>query len=170
MKEQNNSLLHKLIMLYLTWFGAGRAPRAPGTVGTLAALPFIYAWSRLGTAPWINFFFILVLTVLACWAAQLVQKKWQLQDPQWIVVDEVLGMALTWAIAQPLSWPEWTLCFAAFRFFDIVKIWPASFFDQRVKNGAGTILDDMVSAVYAGIFVYAVSVFFLREWSRTLSF
>lgn len=162
MKEQNNNRPHIALVLYLSWFGAGRAPQAPGTVGTLAALPFIYAWSLLEFSAWINFSFIAFLTVLACLAADKVQKQLKLQDPQWIVIDEVIGMSLTWAIAKPTSLPLWIACFIAFRFFDIVKIWPASYFDKKVKNGAGTILDDVVSGVFAGIFVYALSHFLQR--------
>ncbi len=148
--------MHKLIIIYLTWFGAGRAPKAPGTFGTLAALPFIYAWSLLGLPTWINILLITVLTVLACLAADKIQKEQQLQDPQWIVVDEVLGMALTWAIALPTTLAGWVLAFCLFRLFDIVKIWPASFFDKKIKNGAGTILDDTVSGIYAGLITHAV--------------
>lgn len=154
--------MHKLIIIYLTWFGAGRAPKAPGTFGTLAALPFIYAWSLIGLSTWINLLVIAVLTLFACLAADKIQKERQLQDPQWIVIDEVLGMALTWAIALPSTVSGWIIAFILFRFFDIVKIWPASFFDKKVKNGAGTILDDIVSGVYAGLITYAVLHFFQR--------
>ncbi len=148
--------MHKLIIIYLTWFGAGRAPKAPGTFGTLAALPFIYAWSLLGFSNWINYLVIAALTVLACLAADRIQKEQQLQDPQWIVIDEVLGMALTWAIALPTTVNGWVLAFCLFRLIDIIKLWPASFFDKKVKNGAGTILDDIVSGVYAGLITRAV--------------
>lgn len=162
MKEQNNNFVHKLMLMYLTWFGAGRAKKAPGTVGTLAALPFIYAWSELNTQLWVDLSVISALTFLACIIAEKVQQKLKLQDPQWIVVDEVLGMALTWAIARPQSALEWGLCFIAFRFFDIVKVWPASYLDKSVKNGAGTILDDTVSGIFAGTIVLLIGNYFLR--------
>ncbi|MFP5457397.1 MAG: phosphatidylglycerophosphatase A, partial [Bacteriovoracia bacterium] len=66
MKEQNNNFVHKLMLMYLTWFGAGRAKKAPGTFGTLAALPFIYAWSKLNTQLWVDLSVISALTFLAC--------------------------------------------------------------------------------------------------------
>jgi phosphatidylglycerophosphatase A len=163
MKEQNNNYAHKTMIMYLSWFGAGRAKKAPGTFGTLAALPFIYAWSLLLPPMWISAIVISIMTLLACWSADIIQKKLQLQDPQWIVVDEVIGMAITWMIVSPRNILEWGMCFIAFRFFDIVKIWPASYFDKKVKNGAGTILDDVISGVFAGNFVWAVSHFFLRN-------
>lgn len=163
MKEQNNNFAHQMMIMYLSWFGAGRAKKAPGTFGTLAALPFIYAWSLLQTPMWISAIVISLMTLIACWTADIIQKKMRLQDPQWIVVDEVIGMAITWMIVSPRNFLEWGLCFAAFRFFDIVKIWPASYFDKKVKNGAGTILDDVISGVFAGNFVLALSHFFLRN-------
>jgi phosphatidylglycerophosphatase A len=163
MKEQNNNLSNKVLRAYLSWFGAGRSPKAPGTVGTLAALPAIYAWSLLSTSHWINFSLIVLMTLAACWAADVIQKQDQSQDPQWIVIDEVIGIALTWAIVLPMTWIEWLLCFVSFRIFDIVKIWPASYFDKKVKNGAGTILDDVISGMFAGIFVYSIAHFLLRN-------
>jgi phosphatidylglycerophosphatase A len=102
------------------------------------------------------------MIVAACLAADHVQKQLNVQDPQWIVVDEVIGMALTWAIVKPTTLSLWIGCFVMFRFFDIVKLWPASYFDKKVKNGAGTILDDVVSGLFAGIFVYGLSTFLQR--------
>ena len=79
-----------------------------------------------------------------------VQKKYQLHDPQWIVIDEVIGMLITWSFVRTINFPILFLVFSLFRFFDIVKIWPASYFD-RLHHGFGTITDDVISALYAGI-------------------
>ncbi len=163
MKEQRHKLGHTLTIMYLSWFGAGRAKKAPGTFGTLAALPFIYAWSLLAPPEWLSVTLLTVMTVLACVLADKTQREEKVSDPQWIVVDEVIGMAITWFVAGPQNFFWWALAFAAFRFFDIVKFWPASYFDQQVKNGWGTILDDVVSGVYAGIFVKLASYFFYRS-------
>lgn len=162
MKEQNSIKPNRLLLLYLSWFGTGYSPKAPGTVGSLATLPFLYLLQI--NAPSILFLVALIisLTLFACWFADIVQKQMSLQDPQWIVIDEVIGMLITWTIVRPQTYLEWALVFGVFRFFDIIKIWPASFFDKKVKNGAGTILDDVVSGLYAGVFVYYLSVFFLR--------
>ena len=107
MKEQNNNFAQQLMIMYLSWFGAGRAKKAPGTFGTLAALPFIYAWSLLETPIWVSAIVISLMTLIACWTADIIQKKMQLQDPQWIVVDEVIGMAITWMIVSPRNFLEW---------------------------------------------------------------
>lgn len=155
-------MLHKLFKVYLSWFGSGYFPKAPGTIGTLASLPFIYAWSLLAPSLLLTLILIASMTLTAIYCAEVVQKASHTHDPQWIVVDEVIGMLITWAIVLPTNLTEWSLCFGAFRLLDIIKIWPASYFDKQIKHGAGTILDDVVSAVYAGIFVKLVSVFFLR--------
>jgi phosphatidylglycerophosphatase A len=154
--------MHKLATLYLSWFGSGYSPKAPGTVGTLAALPFIYLWSLLAPPAWLNISLIVVMTLAACLVAEKIQKETQTHDPQWIVVDEVIGMLITWAIVEPRNIIEWISCFIAFRAFDIIKIWPASYFDKEVLHGAGTILDDVVSALYAGSLVLIICLYFLR--------
>ena len=122
MKEQNNNRPHIVVLMYLSWFGAGRAPKAPGTFGTLAALPFIYAWSLLSFSHTDNILLIAFMTVLACFAADHVQKKLSLHDPQWIVVDEVIGMLITWSFVRNIEFPTLFLVFSLFRLFDIVKI------------------------------------------------
>ena len=156
-------MLHKLLRVYLSWFGSGYAPKAPGTVGTLASLPFIYAWSLLHPSLLENSLLISLMTLLAIFAAEVIQKASHTHDPQWIVIDEVVGMLITWAIVLPTNLVEWSLCFGAFRLLDIIKIWPASYFDKQIKHGAGTILDDVVSGVYAGIIIKFFSDFFLRN-------
>ena len=75
----------------------------------------------------------------------------------WIVIDEVIGMLITWAFVMDVEFPTIFLTFASFRFFDIVKIWPASYFD-KLHHGVGTITDDVISAFYA----VAVTLLFVR--------
>jgi phosphatidylglycerophosphatase A len=143
------------VVLFLSWFYSGKAPKAPGPVGSLAALPLIFLLNALE----INIYSLLALVVSLYVAAvvvtEQVQRKFQLHDPQWIVIDEVIGMLITWAFVQSVSFPDLFLVFGLFRLFDIVKIWPASYFD-RLHHGVGTITDDVVSGLYAGIIAYLV--------------
>lgn len=155
-------MLHKLFKVYLSWFGSGYAPKAPGTFGTVASLPFIYAWSLLDPSHIGNLLLTTIMTIIAIFAAEIIQQASKSHDPQWIVIDEVIGMLITWSIVRPQTIIEWSLCFISFRVLDIFKIWPASYFDKQIKHGAGTILDDVVSGVYAGIIVYFTSHYFLR--------
>ncbi len=156
-------MLHKLFKVYLSWFGSGYLPKAPGTFGTLASLPFIYAWSLPQPTHLNNFLLITIMTVAAIITAEIIQKASQSHDPQWIVIDEVIGMLITWSIVRPTTLLEWALCFVVFRILDIFKIWPATYFDKQIKHGAGTILDDVVSGLYAGIFLHFLSHYFLRN-------
>ena len=94
--------------------------------------------------------------------ANIVQKQLELHDPQWIVVDEVLGMATAWLFIQEFTILHLSIIFGLFRFFDIIKFWPASYLDKQVDHGAGTILDDIVSGIYAGAAYLLIYYFFLR--------
>ncbi len=150
--EQKNavSLKHPEVV-FLSFFGVGFAPWAPGTFGTLATLPFLYALGLL-QAPYLIFIpFIAVFTIISCYIADYAQKKYKLHDPGWIVMDEVLGMSVTWLFLQTQNLLHLAVAFALFRFFDIFKFWPASYFDKEVHHGSGTILDDIISGVYAGL-------------------
>jgi phosphatidylglycerophosphatase A len=97
---------------------------------------------------------------MASYAAEHAQKKYQIKDPSWIVVDEFLGMLTGWicltATLSELSWQINVLHFFFFRFFDILKFWPASYFDKKMLHGAGVILDDIVSGVYSFIATYFI--------------
>lgn len=162
MKDQNNTLRWGPKYLFLSFFGSGYAPKAPGTFGSLATIPFIYALSYLG----ISFVSLIIATIiifiLACLVADKVQREDGIFDPGWIVIDEVVGMLITWMFVFP-STSLWNilLVFGVFRIFDIVKIWPASFFDKKMKNGFATIFDDVISAIYAGFFLWALNHFHL---------
>ena len=142
-------------VLFLSWFYTGKSPKAPGTVGSLATLPLIYLLHYLNINLPILISLILALYLASVLVAQHVQQKFHLHDPQWIVIDEVIGMLITWAFVMDVEFQTIFLVFSFFRLFDIIKIWPASFFD-RLHHGFGTITDDVVSAIYAGIVVKLV--------------
>lgn len=151
MKDQNNTFLDKFYLTYLSFFGSGYSPVAPGTMGSIATIPVIFCLHILN----FNFYFLLVLitiiTIWTCFITEYIQKKFSVHDPGWIVADEVLGMIATWMFIYPrFDLYSISLVFVFFRFFDIVKIWPASYFDKKVTHGSGTILDDIISAIFAG--------------------
>ena len=159
MKEQKIQAPSLPTVLFLSWFFTGKFPKAPGTVGSLATLPLIYLLHYLQINTYSLIGLIIVLFVASVLVTEHVQKKYQLHDPQWIVIDEVIGMLITWSFVSTIDFPTLFLVFASFRFFDIVKIWPASYFD-RLHHGIGTITDDVVSGVYAGIFTLLMTKFF----------
>ncbi len=144
------------LLLLATWGGAGLAPMAPGTVGTLAGLPFVamVLWFLPAAGA---LMIALVLLVVGSIASQRAGRKWGKPDHGAIVVDEVLGMLVTVALPWYLLSPTvsnlafFGLGFAAFRVFDIAKPWPASWCDKHLKNGLGVMLDDVAAGLWAAL-------------------
>lgn len=151
MNETNRPDLRRPEILFLSFFGAGFLPKAPGTWGSLAITPFLYLLGTFNPPFFLFIPFLVILTILSSYIADIVQKKYNLHDPQFIVIDEVIGMFVTWLFIPQHNLINLILCFILFRIFDIVKIWPASYFDKKVDHGAGTILDDVISGLYAGL-------------------
>lgn len=135
-------------------FGSGLAPVAPGTAGTVAAIPV--AWLLLMLPPWASLL-LLALAFLAGFsicshAAQKMGKA----DPGAIVWDEIVGFCLV-AVLAPKGLLWLLAAFVAFRFFDIVKPWPIRWFERRIKGGAGIMVDDVVAAIYAILVLWLVA-------------
>lgn len=144
--------------LFATWFGCGYLTSAPGTVGSLAAIAI--AWP-LALAGFRNIHF-LVLSLVFLYpgirAADIVANESMRKDPQFIVVDEVLGQWLTFAGALRFNWLTFLLGFALFRIFDIWKPPPIRLM-ERIPGGAGIVLDDMMAGVYAALVLFMVGWF-----------
>jgi phosphatidylglycerophosphatase A len=153
MKDQKNHRPTWPAVLFLSWFYSGKFPKAPGTMGSLASLPLIYLFNYLQFNIYHLLSVIFIFYFTAVWLTEKVQKEFQLHDPQWIVIDEVIGMLITWAFVMTVDFPVIFLTFSLFRLFDIIKIWPASYFD-KLHHGVGTITDDVISGIYAGISTY----------------
>jgi phosphatidylglycerophosphatase A len=127
-------------------------PGAPGTWGSLAALPC--AWAIAVVAGPLG---LAVATALAfalgCWAAGAAARIAGQHDPGWIVIDEVAAQWLVLAVLYhwlgPLGWRAYLAAFLLFRVFDILKPWPARLIERRVAGGPGIMLDDIVAALYA---------------------
>lgn len=159
MKEQNKMSKYNLVIAYLSFFYTGFIPKAPGTFGSLATIPFIFLITKLKLSLTIFSVLLLFLIILTCLITNHVQKRLKLHDPQWIVIDEVLGMLTAWAFIYPdTNYYYIFMLFLLFRFFDIIKFWPASYFD-KMTHGAGTILDDIVSGIFTGIILLIGKIF-----------
>ncbi len=139
-----------IVVLFLSWFFSGKSPKAPGTIGSLATIPLILLLHYLDFNHYTLFALIFVLYTVSVFLTQSIQKKFELHDPQWIVIDEVIGMLITWSFTLRVDPLGLFWVFVFFRVFDIIKIWPASYFD-KLDHGIGTITDDVISGVYAGI-------------------
>ncbi|PJG58446.1 phosphatidylglycerophosphatase A [Aeromonas cavernicola] len=127
-------------------FGSGLCPKAPGTMGTLAAVPLYLLASGLST-PW--FIALLVVGFVAgIWICQSATDAIGAPDHGAIVWDEVIGFGVT-MIAAPAGW-QWVLAgFLLFRLFDVLKPWPISWFDRRIHGGLGIMLDDLIAGLLA---------------------
>lgn len=128
-------------------FGSGLAARAPGTFGTLAALP-LYGLMQLFLSPaWIALL-CLPAFVVGIWAAKRTCDDMGVHDHGAIVIDEIVAMWLVLVVA-PESIAGWLAAFILFRCFDIFKPWPINWLDARVHGGLGVMLDDLLAALYA---------------------
>lgn len=124
--------------------GSGLAPKAPGTAGTLLAVPLCLA---LQSMPIMMYLAItLAITIIGVWVCSYSAKKLGVHDHPAIVIDEVAGFLIT-MIAIPAGW-AWLLAgFILFRFFDAVKPWPISWLDKNLKGGTGIMLDDVAAGL-----------------------
>lgn len=143
--------------LILAWFGCGYVKRAPGTMGSVGALPFAWAIQSTGL-PWALPCASLAIFALGWWlsARHLAANGAEDADPQWIVLDEVAGVWLAVSLIDP-SWLSYALGFLLFRLFDIWKPWPIGWVDRSVKGGLGVMLDDYLAGLFAALLLYAAS-------------
>jgi phosphatidylglycerophosphatase A len=126
--------------------GSGCAPKAPGTFGTLAAVPLYLLLAQLPLHPYIAV--VLVAFVAGIWICGKTSRDIGVHDPGGIVWDEFVGFWITMILAPP-GW-QWLLAgFILFRVFDILKPFPIGLLDKRVKGGLGIMLDDVLAGVYA---------------------
>lgn len=155
MKDQKFNVKRFLYLGFLSFFGTGFSPKAPGTIGSLATIPLILLLSYLDWSFSQVLGLTFILFIISCFVADYAQNKEKVHDPGWIVMDEVIGMLITWLFVFPRTdWKSLLLVFIIFRIFDIVKIFPANWCDKKIKNGMGTIIDDVISALYAGLVIY----------------
>ena len=126
--------------------GSGAAPVAPGTVGTLAAVPLYLLLAQLSLP-----FYVLVLVLsfaLGIWLCGKTCADIGSHDHGGVVWDEFVGFWITMLVA-PSGWEWIVIGFLLFRLFDILKPFPIGFFDRHVHGGFGVMLDDALAAVYA---------------------
>ena len=136
-------------------FGSGLAPKAPGTFGTLAAIPFYLLMSPLAWPYYLGL--VVVFTVIGIWACDRTARELGAKDPSAIVWDEFVGFFITMLAVPSAVLTEshgwiWILAgFLAFRLFDIWKPWPIRVIDERVEGGLGIMLDDILAGVMAAL-------------------
>ncbi len=142
--------MRNLIEFLATGAYVGRVPFAPGTAGSLLALPFGIglAWLAL-PAGWV----VMLLAAVSVLAIPVCERAGrELGDPDSgrIVLDEICGMLVAGALLPPTV-RAMCLAFVLFRLFDVLKPFPASYFDRFHRNGVGVVADDVVAGIYANL-------------------
>lgn len=141
-------------------FGSGLAPKAPGTFGTLIAMPI---WYLLAQCQWpVYLAVMLAIIAVGPWICGRTADDLGVHDHSGIVWDEIAGLLLTLFLA-PVSWIVAIAGFALFRLFDIVKPWPIGWLDRQVQGGTGIMVDDLVAALYAGVCLHGL-LWVLSQW------
>lgn len=136
------------------WFGAGYLPKAPGTWGSLAALPLAALLVMLG-GTWLLAAATIGVFAAGIWASGRFAELTGIKDPGQAVIDEVAGQ---WLALLPVAfdWRFYPLAFVLFRIGDIAKVWPARRLEQ-LPGGVGIMADDLVPGVYAGLICWAAA-------------
>ncbi len=146
------SLTVRIARVLATWFGCGLAPVAPGTVGTLGALPLWYLVR--GAGPLGVLATATVVTLAGVWAAGVVARERGVKDPQLVVIDEVAGVLVALA-AAPTTTSGTVAAVVLFRVFDMTKPFPARRAEE-LPGGWGIVLDDVIAGVQAAAVVRAL--------------
>lgn len=158
-------MLNKLALIIATFFGSGLAPKAPGTMGSLATLPLAflmaYFFGRNGIviAAFVVFF-------IGYWATNQLTKNSDEKDPSKVVIDETAGQLMSFVLVADYlqgdlsvkSLVAYFIGFGLFRFFDIVKTGPVKWADSKIKNAWGVMLDDVFAGIFASIVLLLIYV------------
>jgi len=148
-------------------FGLGLSRRAPGTVGTLAALPFILLYA---TWPlWAQLLLTGLVCLLGFWICGESARRLDSHDHPGIVWDEIAGWMITMLVV-PIT--PWTLLagFLIFRFFDIVKPWPIILLDRHLKGGVGIMMDDILAGLMSAAILWLAYLYWTpaTDWLLSL--
>jgi len=129
----------------------GYFPGAPGTVGSLLGVLII--WATRNTPTLFSLILLLLVTAAGTWASYETRRQFKHKDSPRVIVDEIAGMMLT-TFAIPISWERLVFAFLLFRFFDIVKPFPASWIDRKVHAPWGIMGDDLVAGLFGNCLLH----------------
>ena len=163
--------MKKINKLISTFFGNGYISRIPGTLTSLSTLIILYILFEILQFKNLNYILILysITFFYSFYAVIDSETEFENKDPRQIVIDEVLGQAMPLILIVYLSSKNlinipveiyYLLSFILFRFFDIVKPFPVSYFDKQHKNFFGIIMDDIMAGLYTMLIIYLISLKF----------
>lgn len=134
--------------------GSGLAPVAPGTFGTLAAIPLYLLMQSMDIVTYSGL--TVLFFIVGVWACQVYSNSLGVHDHGSIVWDEVVGYLITMMYA-PAGWQWVVIGFFLFRLFDIWKPWPIRLLDKHVKGGFGIMIDDVLAGIYGLVVILVLS-------------
>ena len=154
--------MNKIISIFPTLFGIGYSPIAPGTIGSIFSIVFLYFLIKF-----VSYSFLIIIFLIIFFSSlKLIEKYSNLlnsHDSSTIVIDEFLGIFLIILFYDYLKFANdfimFLLILILFRFFDILKIFPINWVDNNIKNSFGVVLDDLLAGVYSIIVLYSINVF-----------
>lgn len=137
-----------------SWFYLGYSPVAPGTVGTLGAIPLVYFLSKVS----LNGYFIVLLPFyfMGIEAADIAEITSSEHDPKYVVIDEVMGFMVT-MFGIDMNWQNILIGLFLFRIFDIFKPYPISWIDRNIRGGHGVMLDDVLAGLMSCLLLHLLS-------------
>ena len=154
--------MNKIISIFTTLFGIGYSPIAPGTIGSIFSIVFLYFLIKFVSYSFLVIIFLIILFT----SLKLIEKYSNLlksHDSSTIVIDEFLGIFLIILFYDYLKFTNdfimFLLILILFRVFDILKIFPIIWVDKNIKNSFGVVLDDLLAGVYSIIVLYSINVF-----------
>lgn len=139
-------------------FGSGLMPKAPGTFGTIAAIPVFILFSQFDL--WLFVLMTAIVSIMGVYICSYTSKALGVHDHSGIVIDEIAGFLIT-MIAVPAEWLWMFLGFVLFRFFDILKPWPISWIDKNIQGGFGIMFDDVVAGLLALLSLHLIMFFYI---------
>ena len=163
--------MKKINVLISTFFGCGYYTKIPGTITSLVTTIFIYTayeYFEYTNVRFLLIFFIIIF-FYSFYAVKDSESEFINEDPRQIVIDEVIGQAMPLILLIYLNQNNqlsfqieiyYALSFLFFRFFDIIKPFPVSYFDKNFKNYFGIIMDDVMAGLYSMILIYLISLKF----------
>ena len=144
--------------LFVTMFGLGKVPKIPGTFGSLATIVVLYLFFHIfNISSNIILIGLIIIFIYSFSAVALHIKNNENKDPKEVVIDEFIGQSIPIYLYEISHGIEknpnqaiifYGICFVLFRYFDIMKPFPVSFFDKNFKNSFGVIMDDVCAGFY----------------------
>ena len=138
-------------------FGSGLTPKAPGTAGTMVAIPLHLIFIKFPI--WLHGTIIILAFLLGIWICGKTSEYLGVHDHEGIVWDEFVGCWITMFLL-PVNWSWITLGFIVFRILDILKPWPIKSIDKKVRGGVGIMLDDLIAGIMSAVFLHALFVLY----------